>query len=90
MAKEKEQNKNNINRRHFFKLLGGGAVATSALLTACNSKQTEQRGGTTLADVPTDKMTYRTSSATGDVVSILGYGCMRLPTKPSEIGRAHV
>ena len=30
---------------------------------------------------PTDKMTYRTNPKTGDKVSILGYGMMRLPSK---------
>ena len=77
MAENKKQN--NIDRRNFLKLFGGGAVATTAVLAGCNSKNTS-RGGTTITEIPTDKMTYRTSSASGDVVSLLGYGCMRWPT----------
>ena len=30
--------KQDINRRHFLKLLGGGAVATAAVMTGCKSK----------------------------------------------------
>ena len=75
----KDKNKKNIDRRNFLKLLGGGAAATTAVMVGCDSKQSK-RGGTALSEIPTDQMTYRTSSATGDVVSLLGYGCMRLPT----------
>ena len=86
MSKDKNQDKKNMDRRHFFKLLGGGAIATTAAVVGCDSKRSDSRGGSTLSEVPTDKMTYRTSSASGDVVSVLGYGCMRLPTKPAEGG----
>lgn len=37
--------------------------------------------------VPTDKMTYRTSTTQQDKVSLLGYGCMRWPTVPSPDGK---
>ena len=33
-------------------------------------------------------MTYRTNHNTGDRVSILGYGCMRLPTVGMTSGRS--
>ena len=74
----------NVSRRNFLKLMGGGALVTSAAMVGCNSKNSDNRGGITLSEVPTDKMTYRTSSATGDVVSVLGYGCMRYPTMPGN------
>ena len=32
-----------------------------------------------VGEVPTDRMTFRTTPATGDRVSLLGYGCMRWP-----------
>ena len=41
-------------------------------------------------EVPTDKMTYRTSPTTGDRVSLLGYGCMRWPLKPAPDGKGEV
>ena len=67
-----------ISRRRFLKLLGGGAVASSALLAACKdgaqttAKQQEPEKG---------KMTYRVNPNTKDRVSLLGYGMMRLPDK---------
>ena len=78
-----DNNKNKMNRRNFFKLVGGGAVAaTGATLIGCNAR-TQNRGGAALGEVPKDKMTYRTSNTSGDKVSILGYGCMRWPLLPT-------
>ena len=78
-----DNNQNKMNRRNFFKLVGGGAVAaTGATLIGCNDR-TQNRGGAALGDVPKDKMTYRTSNTSGDKVSILGYGCMRWPLLPT-------
>ena len=75
-----------INRREFLKLFGMGAAATTAL-AACttNSKPTE--GKKPHEEVPTDKMTYRKHPKTGEQVSILGYGCMRWPTKETADGK---
>lgn len=76
---------NNINRRDFIKMLGTGTAATAAMLTtACKGK-----GGATAAgqEPPKGKMTYRTNPNTGDKVSILGYGMMRLPVKGGGTGR---
>ena len=77
------RNKKNINRRAFLKMLGAGTVASSALLAACKDKREEQAIGNEYinqVEPPTGKMTYRTLSANGDKVSLLGYGMMRLPT----------
>ncbi|MBQ4146862.1 MAG: aldo/keto reductase [Prevotella sp.] len=67
-----------INRRQFLGLFGGGAVASSALLTAA-CKNNEQQTTAKLQEPPTDKMEYRVNPNTGDKVSLLGYGMMRLP-----------
>lgn len=70
--------KNKIDRREFLKTLGLGAAATTVALYGCAPKS----GSGTSApqgEVPTDRMTCRTSSSTGDRVSLLGYGCMRWP-----------
>ena len=65
-----------ISRRSFLKLLGGGAIASSALLAACKDEKVkkDRRG-----EPPKDKMTMRVNPNTGDKVSLLGYGMMRLP-----------
>lgn len=70
--------KNKIDRREFLKTLGLGAAATTAALYGCAPKSATQAAAPE-GEVPTDRMTYRTSSSTGDRVSLLGYGCMRWP-----------
>lgn len=67
------------DRRRFLKVMGAGAVATTAALYGCkgdNGVVSDVRQ----ADQPQGEMTYRTNPKTGEKVSILGYGCMRLPT----------
>jgi hypothetical protein len=72
-----------ISRRDFLGLLGAGTAATTALLTGCKNKQEEQLVAEYVNQVepPVDKMTMRTNPTSGDKVSLLGYGMMRLPTK---------
>ena len=75
----------NISRRSFIKALGGGAAAAAPLLAACT-------GGKNPSDAAArepqkGKMTYRTNHNTGDRVSILGYGMMRLPVVGQGTGR---
>lgn len=80
-----EKDKKEIGRRDFLKVLGVGAAVSTAAFYGCDPK-TQSRGGTNIGDVPTDKMTYRVNPHTKDKVSLLGYGCMRWPMKPSENG----
>lgn len=68
----------NIDRRYFLKLLGGGAVASSALLAAC--KKNDIVGTTSNYEPPVGKMTYRVDPHTKNKISLLGFGMMRLPT----------
>ena len=80
----------NINRKDFLKSISVGAVATvaGATMAGCEKKEGSSNvagGSTFLGEVPTDKMTYRTSK-TGDKVSLLGYGCMRWSTKTDASG----
>lgn len=79
-------NNNKIDRRQFLKVMGGGAVATATLLAGCSSNDSSSAAETVLGDIPTDKMTYRTDIH-GQKVSLLGYGCMRFPTKGGASGR---
>ncbi len=73
-----------IDRRSFIKLLGGSAVATSTILSACKN---ESNSNNTSQEPPVGKMTYRINPKTKDKVSILGYGMMRLPVQGG--GSAH-
>ena len=70
-----------INRRSFLKLFGAGAAATLAACTGKKEKQKATEEYKKQVEPPTGKMTYRTNPSTGDKVSLLGYGMMRLPTK---------
>ena len=76
---DKNKNSNKLGRRGFLKILGGTAVVSSAAFAGFKPKDKE-RGGIALGEVPKGKMTYRTTPTTGDKVSVLGYGFMRLPT----------
>ena len=70
-----------ISRRNFLKALGGGAVASSALLAACkDGKQTSA----SVQEPEKGKMTYRVNPKTKDKVSLLGYGMMRLPAQGED------
>ena len=74
-----------MDRREFLKTAGiaSGAAALAACGGKVNNATTEFNAGSThTGEVPSDKMTYRTNSNTGDKVSILGYGMMRLPNRP--------
>lgn len=65
----------NISRRDFLKRMGT-AGAAAAGLTACGKGE---KTGTQSAE-PAGSMTYRTNPSTGDRVSLLGFGMMRLPS----------
>lgn len=76
MKNETNQN-NKITRRDFFKLMGAAGMATAGW-TACSNphdNRTDTAGSTS-----TGQMTYRTNAKTGDKVSLLGFGMMRLPS----------
>ena len=71
---------NKINRRRFLQLMGAGIATT---LAACAGKKSEtQSEYEQQIEPPTGQMTYRTNPKTGEKVSLLGYGMMRLPQVP--------
>ena len=77
-----EQNtKKPITRRDFLKVAGAAGAALTGL-AACTGRNAGQ-GDTAQAAAgePAGQMTYRTSPKTGDRVSLLGFGMMRLPSK---------
>ncbi len=72
-----------MDRRDFLKTMGLGAVAASVVAAGCDSPNETHAEGFALGDVPKDKMTYREGTH-GEKVSLLGYGCMRLPKVEDE------
>lgn len=73
-----KKDKKTIGRREFLRVLGGSAAVATAALYGCRPKGTAGSAAVP-GEVPTDKMTYRTTPNSGDRVSLLGYGCMRWP-----------
>lgn len=60
-----------INRRDFLKVLGAtGLAGGAAAIAGCKNVSDAEGNG---------EMTYRVNPGTGDKVSLLGYGMMRLP-----------
>ena len=77
-----------MDRREFLKHIGGAAVATSVVLSACKNDEKEAPGVGNIIDGQ-GEMTYRINPNTGDKVSILGYGMMRLPVEEGGTLREH-
>ncbi|MBP3842105.1 MAG: aldo/keto reductase [Prevotella sp.] len=70
-----------MDRREFLKYFGAGTA--TALIAACTGKKQESKATEEYkkqVEPPLGQMTYRTNHKTGDIVSLLGYGMMRLPT----------
>lgn len=78
----KEKNKD-MSRRSFLKFLGGGMITTAALVTGCKKSSDTKAADEYKKQVepPVGKMSYRVNPTTGDKVSLLGYGMMRLPVE---------
>lgn len=74
-----------MDRREFIKILGG-TIATTAVATSCSNSESE----TSVSNLVLDgqgQMTLRTNPNTGDKVSILGFGMMRLPVEEGGTAR---
>ncbi len=68
-----------MDRRTFLKYTGAGAAG--AALAACGSRPERK------SDQGAGPMEMRTNPGNGDVVSLLGYGCMRWPMTKDENDR---
>ena len=76
---QKEHQHKEMGRRKFLKLHGAGAAATSAALYGCGTKSGSSVSGTGAGEVPEGGLTMRDNPTSGDKVSLLGFGMMRLP-----------
>ena len=78
------KSENNISRRSFFKTMGAAGLAAAGI-SACGKGSGD--GHSSPETVPQGQMTYRTNPTTGDRVSILGFGMMRLPSTGGKSAR---
>ena len=75
-----------MNRREFIKHSTAAVAGTSLLLTACRKKVESQKSKVESESDPA-QMTYRINPNSGDKVSLLGFGMMRLPTAATGTAR---
>jgi predicted aldo/keto reductase-like oxidoreductase len=89
MVTENGNKKNDLSRRNFLKAAGTGAlVAVGGLTGAALTRRCGLRDKNSLDGAGTgpNRMTYRSNRITGDMVSLLGYGCMRWPMRQKTDG----
>ena len=83
--KKEQKNPQNLSRRDFLHRLGmgaGTAVAMSVMGPLRALAQDEKK-----PDVPANRMTYRVQHGSGEQISLLGFGMMRLPDNQEEVNR---
>ena len=81
MDKNHNDKKGNINRRDFLKIMGAGTITATAALYGCGNGNTPGKDS-----LPEGGMTYR-QDGHGNNISLLGYGCMRWPSRKNAEGR---
>lgn len=84
-------NTKKIERRDFLKKLGVGSVLAGAALAGCRREVADKiAADSKTTDGVDGEMTYRVNHNTGDRVSLLGYGMMRLPYTGGDIDQEAV
>lgn len=78
--KDIDKSAKTISRRDFMKRLGLATAAVSGLssITSCKKEEEQKEAAV---------MSYRTNAGTGDKVSLLGFGMMRLPAQAGGTAR---
>lgn len=85
MEKDKNKQIKDVSRRNFIKKLGIAGAVTAGLAACKGGKRGD--GAAALSETSADKMTLRTCPTSGDKVSLLGFGMMRLPSKSGRSAR---
>ncbi len=83
-------NNKNMNRRKFLQKLGLGAGSAIGMLAMNRLNLLACGTGKPLASPFSDEpvnMTYRTQNGSGEKISLLGFGMMRLPDNQDEVNR---
>ena len=83
MKKDKTQHE--MNRRQFLERLGLGSAAALSLITFGTTKGSAFGFSTSEETDGNNAMTYRTQNGTGEEISLLGFGMMRLPREQEKV-----
>ncbi|MBQ8128034.1 MAG: aldo/keto reductase [Prevotella sp.] len=83
----KHDNDNQLSRRDFLRRMGIGMGSAVALTALEPFKALADNGAKTDDDDKTPLMTYRTQNGSGEKISLLGFGMMRLPKEQEEVNR---
>ena len=83
-----EKNCNDMNRREFLRRLGVGAGSAMAMMALeplnMLARPNTQHPSPSTSDI---RMTYRVQHGSGEQISLLGFGMMRLPNNQEEVDR---
>ena len=82
--KKKNNRNNDMSRREFLRRLGLGAGSAMALMVMDPLNVLAQDDKQTTGD---NRMTYRIQRGSGEQISLLGFGMMRLPNDQEEVNR---
>ena len=82
-------NKNDLSRREFLKRLGIGTLSAASIMglepLSASAREFDEKPKIPAEGDGEIRMTYRVNRNSGDKVSLLGYGMMRLPQKDRRI-----
>ena len=80
-----KQRQTDMNRREFLRRLGMGAGSAMALMAFGPFKALAHESGKAAEDTEPNRMTYRIQNGSGEKISLLGFGMMRLPDNQDEV-----
>ena len=80
-----ENNNKNLSRRDFLRRLGmgAGAVMASSVMGPLRALAQDDKK----VSSPINRMTYRVQHGSGEQISLLGFGMMRLPNNQEEVNQ---
>lgn len=87
--KKNNKQQHEMNRRQFLERLGLGSATALTLITVgpLQAMTSSRKAGNALDDDAPEqiKMTYRVQNGTGEHISLLGFGMMRLPREQEQV-----
>ena len=84
-----DENRLNAGRRDFLRRIGLGAGSALAMMVMepLGILADEKKEHSTTAETAKNRMTYRVQHGSGEQISLLGFGMMRLPREQEEVDR---